>query len=154
MIYATTPCIFMQGTLDGERRYSSTAVGFPIRNDLSPHSHRVCRGFPSWERARVRATYVKDLSLARCYPMSPLYYAHRLTADSLAIYVPTPRQHHDLTSYSTRQPIAIPLQNYRESFGIRLGVTCRRTTQMKCTFSVRSRYVSSSTMLQTDQQSN
>ena len=41
-----------------KRRYSSTAVGFPIRNDLSAHSQGISEGFPSWERARFACTYV------------------------------------------------------------------------------------------------
>ena len=41
-----------------KRRYSSTAVGFPIRIDQKPHSERVSRGFPSWERARCAPIYV------------------------------------------------------------------------------------------------
>ena len=40
-----------------KRRYSSTAVGFPIRIDQKPHSERVSRGFPSWERARRAPIY-------------------------------------------------------------------------------------------------
>lgn len=43
---------------DKKRRYSSTAVGFPIRIDQKPHSERVSRGFPSWERARRAPIYV------------------------------------------------------------------------------------------------
>lgn len=39
-------------------RYSSTAVGFPIRIDQKPHSERVSQGFPSWERARRAPIYV------------------------------------------------------------------------------------------------
>ena len=41
-----------------KRRYSSTAVGFPIRYDLSAHSQGISEGFPSWERARCAHTYV------------------------------------------------------------------------------------------------
>ena len=41
-----------------KRRYSSTAVGFPIRNDLSAYSQGVSEVFPSWERARFACTYV------------------------------------------------------------------------------------------------
>ena len=41
-----------------KRRYSSTAVGFPIRNDLSAHSQGISEGFPSGERARRAPTYV------------------------------------------------------------------------------------------------
>ena len=41
-----------------KRRYSSTAVGFPIRYDLSAHSQGISGVFPSWERARFAHTYV------------------------------------------------------------------------------------------------
>lgn len=41
-----------------ERRYSSTAVGFPIRFDLRGYSQRVSGVFPSWVRARCACTYV------------------------------------------------------------------------------------------------
>lgn len=41
------------------RRYSSTAVGFPIRNDQKAHSQRVSKGFPSWVGARCAYTYVQ-----------------------------------------------------------------------------------------------
>jgi len=42
-----------------KRRYSSTAVGFPIRNDQKAHSQRVSEGFPSWVGARCAYTYVQ-----------------------------------------------------------------------------------------------
>ena len=41
-----------------KRRYSSTAVGFPIRNDLSAHSQGISSHFPSGVRARCACTYV------------------------------------------------------------------------------------------------
>lgn len=41
-----------------ERRYSSTAVGFPIRFDLRGYSQRVSGVFPSWVGARCACTYV------------------------------------------------------------------------------------------------
>ena len=41
-----------------KRRYSSTAVGFPIRNDLRAYSQGISGVFPSWERARFACTYV------------------------------------------------------------------------------------------------
>ena len=41
-----------------KRRYSSTAVGFPIRNDLRAYSQGISGMFPSWERARFACTYV------------------------------------------------------------------------------------------------
>ena len=44
-----------------KRRYSSTAVGFPIRNDLSAHSQGISEGFPTWMRTRRAPTYVRGL---------------------------------------------------------------------------------------------
>ena len=55
----TTPCSSLQGSSDRKRRYSSTAVGFPIRNDQKAHSQRVSKGFPSWVGARCAYTYVQ-----------------------------------------------------------------------------------------------
>ena len=46
-----------------KRRYSSTAVGFPIRNDLSAHSQGISGVFPTWERTRRAPTYVRGLSI-------------------------------------------------------------------------------------------
>ena len=59
MKYTTTPCSFLQGSSARKRRYSSTAVGFPIRNDQKAHSQRVSEDFPSWVGARCAHTYVQ-----------------------------------------------------------------------------------------------
>ena len=61
---STVPCDSVAGIPPRKRRYSSTAVGFPIRYDLSAHSQGVSEGFPSWERARCACTYV--CSHAKC----------------------------------------------------------------------------------------
>ena len=57
----TTPCISLQGSSARKRRYSSIAVGFPIRNDQKAHLQGVSRGFPSWVGTRSACTYVKNL---------------------------------------------------------------------------------------------
>ena len=44
-----------------KRRYSSTAVGFPIRNDLSAYLQGISATLPTWERARRACTYVRNL---------------------------------------------------------------------------------------------
>ena len=56
-----------------KRRYSSTAVGFPIRNDQKADCHRVSRGFPTWERARRAGAYVREprLCICRAYNLQP-----------------------------------------------------------------------------------
>ena len=46
-----------------KRRYSSTAVGFPIRDDLSAYLQGISATFPTWERARRACTYVRDLEI-------------------------------------------------------------------------------------------
>ena len=46
-----------------KRRYSSTAVGFPIRDDLSAYLQGISATFPTWERARRACTYVRDLGI-------------------------------------------------------------------------------------------
>ena len=57
----TTPCISLQGSSARKRRYSSIAVGFPIRNDQKAYLQGVSRGFPSWASTRCARTYVKIL---------------------------------------------------------------------------------------------
>ena len=42
-----------------KRAYSSTPVGFPIRNDLRAYSQGISEGFPSGERARRAPIYVQ-----------------------------------------------------------------------------------------------
>ena len=57
-----------------KRRYSSTAVGFPIRDDLSACLQGISATFPTWERARRACTYVRDLGI--CFDWArknPLY---------------------------------------------------------------------------------
>ena len=57
-----------------KRRYSSTAVGFPIRDDLSVYLQGISATFPTWERARLACTYVRDLGI--CFDWAkkdPLY---------------------------------------------------------------------------------
>ena len=58
MKYTPAATGFPSGIHTWKRRYSSTAVEFPIRNDQKPHSHGLSDRFPSWERARRTPTYV------------------------------------------------------------------------------------------------
>ena len=44
-----------------KRAYSSTPVGFPIRDDLSTHSQGISEVFPTWVRTRRAPTYVRGL---------------------------------------------------------------------------------------------
>ena len=57
-----------------KRRYSSTAVGFPIRDDLSAYLQGISATFPTWERARLACTYVRDLGICTNWAKkNPLY---------------------------------------------------------------------------------
>ena len=69
-----------------KRRYSSTAVGFPIRNDQKADCQRVSRGFPTWERARRAGTYVKEPRLCVCRAYIPLHYSKTITTTLLMVY--------------------------------------------------------------------
>ena len=110
------------GSLDGipssKRRYSSTAVGFPIRNDQKPHSQRVSEDFPSWARTRAPRIYVH--MRPNCHQSS----STRLTNDqTVRNYLPTkladtpnerpknhptnPLQHPHNTSFAPYIPPAI-----------------------------------------------
>lgn len=55
---APTPCLSWSGISAKKRRYSSTAVGFPIRIDQKPHAQGLSEGYPSWVCARRVRTYV------------------------------------------------------------------------------------------------
>lgn len=54
-VAAGFPC----GISAKKRRYSSTAVGFPIRNDQKPYSQGISEGFTTWVRARRVRIYVR-----------------------------------------------------------------------------------------------
>ena len=57
-----------------KRAYSSTPVGFPIRNDLSAYLQGISATFPTWERARLACIYVRNLGI--CMDLAkknPLY---------------------------------------------------------------------------------
>ena len=62
-----------------KRRYSSTAVGFPIRHDLSAYSQGVSRLFPSWERARRAPTYERAHENCTVSTYEPLHQSQRTT---------------------------------------------------------------------------
>ena len=52
-----------------KRRYSSTAVGFTIREDLSTYLQGIYATFPTWERARLACIYVRDLVICSHWTM-------------------------------------------------------------------------------------
>lgn len=64
MKYTSVATGLPSGIPTWKRRYRSTAVEFPIRNDQKPHSHGLSDGFPSWERARLTPTYVHTRTMS------------------------------------------------------------------------------------------
>lgn len=74
-----------------KRAYSSTPVGFPIRNDLSAHSQGISGVFPTWERTRRAPTYVRALGIA-----------NESTSKNLPQDHTTPSNH---LSYTTQSPL-------------------------------------------------
>lgn len=79
MKYTPAATGFPGGIPAWKRRYSSTAVGFPIRNDQKPHSHGLSDGFPSWERARRTHTYVHTRKKNAQSPENHQPYCQALT---------------------------------------------------------------------------
>ena len=59
MIYTAIPIAFLMGIPARKRRYSSTAVGFPIRNDQKPFIQGLLGEFPSWMGTRAQRIYVQ-----------------------------------------------------------------------------------------------
>lgn len=59
MIYTAIPIAFQMGFSASDRRYSSTAVGFPIRNDQKPLVQGLLGKFPSWVGTRAQRIYVQ-----------------------------------------------------------------------------------------------
>ena len=80
-----------------KRRYSSTAVGFPIRNDLSAHSQGISGVFPTWERTRRAPTYVRGLVIA-----------YKSTSNHLPQDHTTPSNHLSDTTQSPLKPRTKP----------------------------------------------
>ena len=87
-----------------KRRYSSTAVGFPIRNDLSAHSQGISEVFPTWMRTRRAPTYVRGLVID-----------YKSTSNHLPQDHTTPSNHLSDTTRSTlkprTKPYPVPYQN-------------------------------------------
>ena len=67
-----------------KRRYSSTAVGFPIRNDLSAHSQGISEMFPTWMRTRRAPTYVRGLVIDYDSPSNHLPQDHTAPTNHLS----------------------------------------------------------------------
>ena len=120
-----------------KRRYSSTAVGFPIRNDQKADCQRVSRGFPTWERARRAGAYVREprLCVHRSYTLQPNPKA--MTTTLLMVYAAPLMMQQTNTMVRPHIHIAMSLgeseserTNHSKpncgSLAVHLGVTCSR----------------------------
>ena len=72
--------VLLQAISAKKRAYSSTPVGFPIRNDLRALIQGISKGFPSWERARRTPTYVSGRAMGDFQPKESPNRAHFLTS--------------------------------------------------------------------------
>ena len=123
--------------VERKRRYSSTAVGFPIRNDQKADCQRVSRGFPTWERARRAGAYVREPRLCVCRSSTLQPNPKAMTTTLLMVYA-TPlmmRQTYTMARHHIR--IAMSLDESESehtshsktncsSLAVHLGVTCSR----------------------------
>lgn len=120
-----------------KRRYSSTAVGFPIRNDQKADCQRVSRGFPTWERARRAGAYVREPRLCVCRAYIPLHYIKGITTTLLMVYTTPLVMLQTITMARPHLLIAMSLSESKSertnhsktnwsSLAVHLGVTCSR----------------------------
>ena len=93
-----------------QRRYSSTAVEFPIRNDQKPHSHGLSDGFPSWERARRTPTYVHTRTLSASTTENRQPYCSTSPAQRLTNHAPISPQYPLCASKIPAQYLTKPLR--------------------------------------------
>lgn len=133
-----------------KRRYSSTAVGFPIRNDQKADCQRVSRGFPTWERARRAGAYVREprLCVRRSSTLQPNPKA--MTTTLLMVHTAPLMMQQTNTMAHPYIHIAMSLgeseserTNHSKtnwsSLAVHLGVTCsrdRRIMNASCVLSV------------------
>ena len=101
-----TVCVGSPDAFSAKKRaYSSTPVGFPIRDDLSAYLQGISATFPTWERARLACTYVRDLGI--CFDWAkknPLYSI--LSPDIHAAYYANSARY-GLQNYHTA-PLFVP----------------------------------------------
>lgn len=120
-----------------ESRYSSTGVGFPIRNDQKADCQRVSRGFPTWERARRAPAYVREPQLC-VYRSSTLLHNPKAMTTTLLMVCTAPLMMQQ-TNTIARPHIHIAMSlgesesertNHSKtnwsSLAVHLGVTCSR----------------------------
>lgn len=120
-----------------KRRYSSTAVGFPIRNDQKADCQRVSRVFPTWERARRAGAYVREprLCVRRSSTLQPNPKA--MTTTLLMVYdapimmqqtntIARPHIHIAMSLGESESERTNPFKPNWSSLAVHLGVTCSR----------------------------
>lgn len=120
-----------------ESRYSSTGVGFPIRNDQKADCQRVSRGFPTWERARRAPAYVREPQLC-VYRSSTLLHNPKAMTTTLLMVCTNPLMMQQ-TNMMARPHILIAMslgesesertshsKTNWSSLAVHLGVTCSR----------------------------
>ena len=87
-----------------KRRYSSTAVGFPICNDLSANSQGISEVFPTWMRTRCAPTYVRGLVIDYKSTSNHLPQDHTTPTNHLSSSTPCPLK-------PRTKPYSAPWQN-------------------------------------------
>lgn len=98
-VAAGFPC----GISAKKRRYSSTAVGFPIRNDQKPYSQGISEGFPTCIGARRVRIYVRRRNFCEYQSYEALH-----SASTSSTYLP-------LFASSTPCRVQnLPLSRYRQ----------------------------------------
>jgi hypothetical protein len=120
-----------------KRRYSSTAVGFPIRNDQKADCQRVSRVFPTWERARRAPAYVREPQL--CVFRSSTLQPNPSTVTTTLLMVCTAPLMMQQTNTMARPYMLVtmslgesesertsPFKTNWSSLAVHLGVTCSR----------------------------
>lgn len=143
-------CLISAKLAARKRRYSSTAVGFPIRNDQKADCQRVSRIFPTWERARRAGAYVREPRLCFCRSSTLQPNPKAMTTTLLMVHTaPLMMQQ---TNMMARPHIRIamslgesesgrtnPFKPNWSSLAVHLGVTCsrdRRIMNASCVLSV------------------
>ncbi len=152
-----------------KRRYSSTAVGFPIRNDQKADCQRVSRVFPTWERARRAPAYVREPRLCVCRS-STLQPNPRTETTTLLMVCNAPLMMQQTNTMARPYMLVTmslgesesertsPFKTNWSSLAVHLGVTCSRHEhgvsqsgvqlgKMCSSFMVRLWIVSTSTLL-------
>lgn len=120
-----------------KRRYSSIAVGFPIRNDQKADCQRVSRGFPTWERARHAGAYVREPQLCVCRSSTLLHNPKAMTTTLLMVCTTPLMMQQTNTMARPHIHIAMSLGESESerthhsktnwsSLAVHLGVTCSR----------------------------